>query len=96
MYNFSKHETKIKTAENIRTYRQITSQDNSKVTIRWHGKEILYFFFFYDIHTGVGSLHSSVPLCPDVIPLGVEMTGLEEPRRRADMNTHGEPGRVFA
>lgn len=45
--------------------------------------------------TRLGSLQTSVPLCPDVIPLGMKTAGLEEPGSWTGMNTEGEAGRVF-
>ena len=45
--------------------------------------------------TRLGGLQSSVPLCPDVVPLGVEAAGLEEAGRRAGMDTHDEPRRFL-
>lgn len=45
--------------------------------------------------TRQGGLQSGVPLCPDIIPLGVEAAGLEESRRWTGMNTYGEARRIF-
>lgn len=49
-----------------------------------------------DYLTGHGGLQPGVPLCPDVIPLGVEAAGLEESRRRTGMNAYSEARRLLA